>query len=134
MTTEISKRRKYVREIKPNWWTKLDFYKLYILREATAIPTLWFCLVLIYGVICLGGGVETVKQSFIPFLQNPIVVILNLITLAAMFLNTITYYFMTPKVLNIVVKNERLNPKIITISLWVVTALVSIIALVLIYR
>lgn len=134
MTTEISKRRKYVREMKANWWTKLDFYKLYILREATSIPTAWFCLVLFYGVICLGGGVESVKHNFIPFLQNPIVVIFNLITLAAMFLNTVTYYFMTPKVLNIVVKNERLNPNIITISLWVITALVSIIALVLIYQ
>ncbi|MDG6894760.1 fumarate reductase subunit FrdC [Volucribacter amazonae] len=134
MTTTTSKRRKYVREIKANWWTKLDFYKLYVFREATAIPTLWFSLILFYGVICLGGGVESVKQHFIPFLQNPVVVILNVITLAAVLLNTVTYYVMTPKVLNIVVKNERLNPNIITIGLWIATALVSIIALVLIYR
>ncbi|PJG85259.1 fumarate reductase subunit FrdC [Conservatibacter flavescens] len=132
--TTTSKRNKYVREIKPTWWTKLDFYKLYIAREATSIPTLWFCLVLFYGLVCLGGGVEDVKANFIPFLQNPIVVILNIITLAAMLLNTVTYYVMTPKVMNIVVKDERLNPNIITAILWAVTALASLIILVLLYN
>lgn len=133
MTTEASKRKKYVREVKPSWWKKLDFYKLYIAREATAIPTLWFCLVLLYGVICLAGGVADVKENFIPFLQNPIVVILNIITLAAVLLNTVTYYFMTPKVLNIVTNNQRINPNIITGALWGVTAFVSLIILILMY-
>lgn len=125
-----SKRKKYVREVKPTWWKKLDFYKLYIAREATAIPTLWFCLVLLYGVICLG---QNNIDSFIDFLQNPLVVIFNIITLGAMVLNTVTYYKMTPKVLNIVVKNERINPNIITAGLWAATIFVSLIALILVY-
>ena len=134
MTATTSKRNKYVREMKATWWTKLDIYKLYIVREATSIPTLWFCLVLFYGLTCLSGGVADVKENFIPFLQNPLVVILNIITLAAMILNTVTYYVMTPKVMNIIVKDERLNPNIVTTALWVITALVSIITLVLIYK
>ncbi|MDP8033233.1 fumarate reductase subunit FrdC [Pasteurella atlantica] len=133
MTTETTKRKKYVREMTPTWWKKLDFYKLYIAREATAVPTLWFCLVLLYGVICLGGGVEDVKANFIPFLQNPVVVIFNIITLGAVILNTVTYYFMTPKVLNIIVKNQRINPNIITGVLWGATAFVSLVILVLMY-
>ncbi|MDO4626286.1 MAG: fumarate reductase subunit FrdC [Pasteurellaceae bacterium] len=132
MTTTVSKRKRYVREITPSWWKKLDFYKLYILREGTSVPTLWFCLELLYALTCL-GSVDQIKQDLIPFLQNPVVIIFNLITLAAMILNTVTYYFMTPKVLNIVVKNERLNPNIITIGLWVATAIVSIILLILMY-
>lgn len=131
MTATTSKRKKYVREVKPTWWKKLDFYKLYIAREATALPTLWFCLILFYGVVCLGNG--SFKADFIPFLQNPIVVILNIITLAAMLLNTVTYYFMTPKVLNIIVKNERINPNIITLGLWAATTVASVLILVLMY-
>lgn len=131
MTTTTSKRKKYVREIKPTWWKKLDFYKLYIAREATAIPTLWFCLVLLYGVISL-GNLESFG-NFIAFLKNPIVIILNIITLGAMLLNTVTYYVMTPKVLNIIVKNERINPNIITAALWAITGLVSVIILVFMY-
>lgn len=131
MTATTSKRKKYVREMKPTWWKKLDFYKLYIAREATAIPTLWFCLVLLYGVISL-GNIESFG-NFIAFLRNPIVVILNIITLGAMLLNTVTYYVMTPKVLNIIVKNERINPRIITTALWAVTGLISLAILVLMY-
>ncbi len=127
-----SKRKKYVREMKPTWWKKLDFYKLYIAREATAIPALWFCLVLLYGVISLGKGLEGLG-SFIHFLQNPIVVVLNIVALGASILHTITYYVMTPKVLNIIVKNERINPKVITLGLWAVTAVVSLVILVLMY-
>lgn len=131
MTTITSKRKKYVREMTPTWWKKLDFYKLYIAREATAVPTLWFCLVLLYGVISLNSlsGIE----SFISFLQNPLVVILNIISLAAMLLNTVTYYVMTPKVLNIIVKSERINPKIITGALWAVTILASLVILIFMY-
>lgn len=54
MTTIASKRKKYVREMKASWWKKLDFYKFYVLRESTAVPTIWFCLELFYGLICLG--------------------------------------------------------------------------------
>lgn len=126
-----SKRKKYVREVKPTWWKKLDFYKLYIAREATAIPTLWFCLVLLYGVISLRSPES--MQNFIYFLQNPIVIMFNLVTLGAMLLNTVTYYFMTPKVLNIIVKDERINPRIITAALWAVTGLVSLFILVCLY-
>lgn len=132
MTTTVSKRKKYVREMTPSWWKKLDFYKLYILREATALPTLWFCIELLYALICL-HSVDSVQAELIPFLKNPIVVILNVIALAAAVLHTVTYYFMTPKVLNIIVKNERINPNIITGGLWVVTALFSLVFLVLMY-
>ncbi|MGC7560975.1 fumarate reductase subunit FrdC [Pasteurella sp. PK-2025] len=131
MTATTSKRKKYVREMKATWWKQLDFYKLYIAREATSVPTLWFCLVLLYGVISL-NSLDSFG-NFIAFLKNPIVIILNIITLGAMLLNTVTYYLMTPKVLNIIVKNERLNPNIITAALWVVTGLVSAVILVFMY-
>ncbi|WP_373778435.1 fumarate reductase subunit FrdC [Glaesserella sp.] len=132
MTATASKRKKYVREVKPTWWKKLDFYKLYIAREATSIPTLWFCLVLLYGVISLGNGPDGFRH-FIHFLQNPIVVILNIVALGAAVLHTVTYYVMTPKVLNIIVKSERINPKIITLGLWAITAFISLVILVLMY-
>lgn len=133
MTATTSKRKKYVREMKSTWWKSLDFYKLYIVREATAVPTVWFCLVLFYGLLCLGNDGISFQTDFIAFLQNPVVMVLNIISLAAMLLNTVTYYFMTPKVLNIIVKNERINPNLITIGLWAATAVASVLILVLMY-
>ena len=99
MTTTVSKRKKYVREITPTWWKSWDFYKFYMLREATAVPTVWFSLVLLYGVICLGKA-DGFVMSFIPFLQNPLVVILNIISLAALLLHAVTLFDMTGEVMS----------------------------------
>lgn len=53
-----------------------------MVREGTAVPTVWFSIVLIYGLFALKHGAES-WAGYIGFLQNPVVVILNLITLAA---------------------------------------------------
>ena len=40
---------------------------------------------------------------------------------------------MTPKVMNIIVKNERLPHHVLRNALWAVTAVVSVVALILVY-
>ncbi|MGX2973996.1 fumarate reductase subunit FrdC [Ursidibacter arcticus] len=130
MTTTASKRRKYVREIKPTWWKKLDFYKFYVLRESTSVPTVWFCLVLLYGLVSLGKG--TFATDFVGFLQNPVVVILNIITLGAVLLNSFTFFGMAPQMMNIIVKNERINVTLVSRVFWGITAFVSLLALILV--
>ncbi|QIM63818.1 fumarate reductase subunit C [Pasteurellaceae bacterium Orientalotternb1] len=130
MTTVASKRKKYVREVTPTWWKKLDFYKFYVLRESTAVPTIWFCLELFYGLVCLGNN--TFESSFVSFLQNPLVVILNIITLGAVLLNSFTFFNMAPQMMNIIVKNERINVKLVSQVFWGITAVVSLLALILV--
>lgn len=130
MTTVVSKRKKYVREITPTWWKRLDFYKFYVLRESTAVPTIWFCLVLFYGLACLGNG--TFESSFVHFLQNPLVVILNIITLGAVLLNSFTFFGMAPQMVNIIIKNERIDVKLVSRIFWGITAFVSVLALILV--
>ncbi|OBW91092.1 fumarate reductase [Gallibacterium genomosp. 3] len=128
-TVATSKRKKYVREVKPTWWKKLDFYKFYVLRESTSVPTIWFCIELFYGLLCLGDG--SFDTNFIGFLQNPVVVILNIITLGAVLLNSFTFFNMAPQMMNIIVKNERINVNLVTKVFWGITVVVSIIALIL---
>ncbi len=60
-----------------------------MLREGTAVPAVWFSIVLIYGLFALKHGPES-WTGFVDFLQNPIVVVLNLISLAAALLHTKT--------------------------------------------
>jgi fumarate reductase subunit C len=55
MTT---KRKPYVRPMPSTWWKKLPFYRFYMLREGTAVPTVWFSIVLIYGLFALKHGAE----------------------------------------------------------------------------
>lgn len=55
MTT---KRKPYVRPMPSTWWKKLPFYRFYMLREGTAVPTVWFSIVLIYGLFALESTVR----------------------------------------------------------------------------
>ncbi|HCR2081983.1 TPA: fumarate reductase subunit FrdC [Enterobacter hormaechei subsp. hoffmannii] len=125
MTT---KRKAYVRPMPSTWWKKLPFYRFYMLREGTAVPAVWFSLELMYGVYALKHGPEA-WASFVGFLQNPIIVVLNLIVLAAALLHTKTWFELTPKAANIIVKGEKMGPEPVIKGLWAVTAVVSVVIL-----
>ncbi|WPM85167.1 fumarate reductase subunit FrdC [Apirhabdus apintestini] len=122
MTT---KRKPYVRPMPSNWWQKLGFYRFYMLREGTAVPGVWFSLLLLCGLFSLKHGPES-WANFVGFLQNPIVIILNIIALAAAILHTKTWFELAPKAANIIVKDKKMGPEPVIKGLWIVTALVTI--------
>jgi len=103
MTT---KRKAYVRPMPSTWWKNLPFYRFYMLRAGTEVPAVWFSIELMYGLFALKHGPET-WAGFVGFLQNPIVVILNIIVLAAALLHTKTWFELAPKAANIIVKAKK---------------------------
>ena len=125
MTT---KRKAWVRPVPSTWWKTLPFYRFYMLREGTAVPTVWFSIVLLYGLFALKNGPEN-WEGFVSFLHNPIVIILNLLTLAAALLHTKTWFELAPKASIIVVKDEKMGPEPIIKGLWVVMAVVTVVIL-----
>ena len=125
MTT---KRKPYVRPMTSTWWKKLPFYPFYMLREGTAVPAVWFSIELIFGLFALKNGPEA-WAGFVDFLQNPVIVIINLITLAAALLHTKTWFELAPKAANIIVKDEKMGPEPIIKSLWAVTVVATIVIL-----
>ncbi|MCW7406479.1 fumarate reductase subunit FrdC [Escherichia coli] len=125
MTT---KRKPYVRSMTSTWWKKLPFYRFYMLREGTAVPAVWFSIELIFGLFALKNGPEA-WAGFVDFLQNPVIVIINLITLAAALLHTKTWFELAPKAVNIIVKDEKMGPEPIIKSLWAVTVVATIVIL-----
>ena len=125
MTT---KRKPYVRPMTSTWWKKLPFYRLYMLREGTAVPAVWFSIELIFGLFALKNGPEA-WAGFVDFLQNPVIMIINLITLAAALLHTKTWFELAPKAANIIVKDEKMGPEPIIKSLWAVTVVATIVIL-----
>ena len=125
MTT---KRKPYVRPMTSSWWKNLQFYRFYMLREGTAVPAVWFSIELIFGLFALKNGPEA-WAGFVDFLQNPVIVIINLITLAAALLHTKTWFELAPKAANIIVKDEKMGPEPIIKSLWAVTVVATIVIL-----
>lgn len=123
-----TKRKPYVRGMEPNWWHKLGFYRFYMLREGTAIPTVWFSLLVLYGMFALKGGPEN-WAGFVSFLQNPLILLINVITLLASLLHTKTWFELAPKALNIIVKSEKMLPGPIIKLLWATTIIASAVIL-----
>lgn len=120
-----SKRNAYIRPTGASWWQHSGFYRFYMLRESTAVPSLWFSCELIFGVFALKHGAESWAQ-FVDFLQHPVVLLLNLASLAAALLHSKTWFDLAPKAAIIIVKGEKLPPEPLVKGLWVVMVVLSL--------
>lgn len=124
----ISKRKPWSPPVNAGWWRHLAFYRFYMLREGTALPALWFSLELIFALYALKGGADQ-WDAFISFLRHPIVLLLNLVTLAAALLHSKTWFELAPKAAIVIVRGKTLPPQPIIIALWIVMLLVTLGAL-----
>lgn len=75
---------------------KIAVLSLYMLREGTAVPAVWFSIELIFGLFALKNGRKPGRDS--STFTKPVIVIINLITLAAALLHTKTWFELAPKV------------------------------------
>ncbi|BBU87439.1 fumarate reductase subunit C [Escherichia coli] len=127
MTT---KRKPYVRPMKrPPGGKNCRFIAFTCCAKARQFRLcVWFSIELIFGLFALKNGPEA-WAGFVDFLQNPVIVIINLITLAAALLHTKTWFELAPKAANIIVKDEKMGPEPIIKSLWAVTVVATIVIL-----
>lgn len=122
MTT---KRNAYIRPMSGSWWQSLQFYRLYMLREGTAVPALWFSIELIIGLFALKLGPES-WAGFVSFLQHPVVLLLNLVALVAALHHSKTWFDLAPKAQIIIVKGEKLPPEPVIKGLWLAMIVISV--------
>src|SRR5690606_27131322 len=98
MNTPASARKPYQPELSRSWWLKHHYYRLYMLREATVLPLLFFLGCLLYGLYCLAQGAAH-WQSFQLFMQQGWVIALNLLAFAASLFHAITFFALFPRVM-----------------------------------
>lgn len=127
-----TKRKPYVQEVTSGWWKNNGFYKFYLLREGTSLFTIWFCLILLYGIFCLKDGIPGIL-NYVHFLQNPIILIINFFTLLAALLHSTTWFNLTPKAVNLIVKGKRLDSCVLVYTMWGITLIASLIVLMLVF-
>lgn len=120
-----SKRNAYHRPVTADWWRKTGLYRFYMLREGTALPALLFSVELIFGLYALKHGAES-WAAFVNFLQHPVLLLLNLIALAAALLHSKTWFELAPKASIIVIGDKKLSSGPIVKSLWLAMALISL--------
>ena len=108
MSEVKSFRKPYKRPVEKLWWTKNKFFTVYMIREGTAITALFAALEIILGIFMFGMSnldVSTATaESAAPylwwvqeFLGNPLIIILNLVCLAASLFHAVTWFNLMPK-------------------------------------
>lgn len=118
MHTPVSARKPYQPILSRSWWLKHNYYRLYMLREATVLPLLFFLGCLLYGLYCLTQGAAH-WQSFQAFMQQGWVIALNLLAFAASLFHAKTFFALFPRVM-------PLAPAWLMISgQWLATLLVA---------
>jgi fumarate reductase subunit C len=118
-----SYRKPYVRPVKANWWTDRAFYIAYMLREGTSIFGLLValeCFAIIWAIAI--GGLSGIGFAM-KLVSNPIVVIINIISLVSVMYHAYTWFNLMPLVVRVFKSNAPTETKLIpakpmVIALW----------------
>lgn len=103
--------------LKRTWWLKHGFFKLYMLREATVLPLLFFTFCLLAGIFALLQGADS-WQGWIAFMGSPIVLVLNLLALAASLFHAATFFVLFPRVMPLRIAGHSLPDQVIVAGQW----------------
>lgn len=120
----------YRREMKRTWWTATPFYRLYMLREATAIFTLLYSINLIFGLSALIKG----KASFLTWVSvqsHPFMVIFAIASFLMVGYHCYTWFDATPKVMPLQRGDKKVPAKQIVLGHWAAAIVLAIVVLVL---
>lgn len=117
MSTPVSARKPYQPKLNRNWWLKHNYYRFYMLREATVLPLLFFIGCLLYGLYCLAQS-SAHWLSFQLFMQQRWVIALNLLAFAASLFHAKTFFALFPRVMPLA------PAKLMIVGQWLATLLV----------
>ena len=80
------------------WWLQHRYFRLYMLREATVLPLLFFIGCVCYGLYCLRLG-DTQWLIWLDFMTRPWVLLLNLLAFVASLFHAKTFFELFPRVM-----------------------------------
>ncbi|CRZ18665.1 fumarate reductase subunit C [Mycolicibacterium neworleansense] len=86
------------------WWTKRASYLRYMLRELSCEFVAWSVVYLVILVWAYSTGHQ---DWFAAFSSHPLVIVLNLVTLAFLLLHTITWFSLAPRAMVVHLRGRR---------------------------
>jgi fumarate reductase subunit C len=108
------------------WWLSRWPYSKFILREISSVFVAWFVVVLLLQIRALSHGPEAYAR-FQHWLQNPLVVLLNLVTLFFVVFHAITWFNLAPSAMAVRFRGKRVPDFFIVsanVAAWAAVSLV----------
>ncbi|WP_346797098.1 fumarate reductase subunit C [Halomonas sp. Bachu 37] len=122
----MAKQSSYLPRLTRTWWLKHRYFKLYMAREATVLPLVFFIGCLLAGLYSLLQGTES-WAGWLAFMAHPLVILLNCLALAASLFHAWTFFELFPRVMPLRVGTRTIPASFIVLGQWV--GVVAVIAL-----
>jgi fumarate reductase subunit C len=116
--------RGYRRPISTWWWIKKRTYFVFVMRELSSIFIAWFVVYLLLLLVAVGRGASA-YDDFLDWASSPLVVVLNVVSLAFVVLHVVTWFNLTPQAMAVQVRGKPVPPALIIASQYAGLAVVS---------
>ena len=104
------------------WWLGEWHYLKFILREISSVFVAWFVILTLAQLWTLRSGPESYAR-FQHWLQNPVVIAVNVISLFFVVFHSVTWFNLAPKAMAVRVRGKRLPDILLSApnyAMWVV--------------
>ena len=118
-------RKPYIPKQSRWWWTRNPFFIRYMIREGTSIFVLVYSVLLIFGLYQLKQG-EAGWQLWLSLLNHPVVIVFNLLALAATLYHAATWFKLAPKIIVVRFGEWKLPEPLMVVGQWVGLVLISV--------
>jgi succinate dehydrogenase subunit C len=108
------------------WWLTRWPYLKFILREISSVFVAWFVVLLLLQIRALSRGAEAYAR-FQHWLQNPLVLLLNLVTLFFVVFHAITWFNLTPRAMVVRFRGKRVPDLLIVGTNYAAWAAISLV-------
>lgn len=106
------------------WWLGQWQYLKFILREISSVFVAWFVIITLLQLRALGAGPEAYAR-FAHWLQSPVVLAINLISLFFVIFHTVTWFNLAPRAMAVRFRGTRLPEILISLPNYVMWVVVS---------
>jgi len=106
------------------WWLGQWQYLKFILREISSVFVAWFIVLMLLQLRALRGGLQTYAR-FSHWLQSPVVIAINVISLFFVIFHSITWFNLAPRAMAVRYRGKRLPEIMISApnyAMWVVVS------------
>jgi len=106
------------------WWLGQRQYLKFILREISSVFVAWFVVLMLLQLRALRSGPDAYSR-FSHWLQNPLVIAINIVSLFFVIFHAITWFNLAPRAMAVRVRGKQLPEIMISApnyAMWVVVS------------
>ena len=116
--------KSYKTRMSTYWWLGHWVYLKFILRELSSVFVAWFVIVTLLQIHAISRG-PAEYADFTAWLQNPIVVVVNLISFLFVVFHSVTWFNLAPKAMAVRMGGKRVPDLLISGPNYVAWVVIS---------